>query len=167
MANSEKTDTLTIVGPKGLNNVVDAAKRMVSRLPFRIKTIEITEGNQSLKLDSFMIKPFMVDHKTPCFGYQFQLSRAGRFSEELAKQNNVPEEIWSEIQQKNIVPYNGRIYTQDLIMDIPRKGLKFVYVTDTRLCESMRVAAKGADLMICEGMYYELPKTGNAAIIII
>ena len=27
----------------------------------------------------------------------------------------------------------------------------------------MRVAAKGADLMICEGMYYELPKTGNAA----
>ena len=26
-----------------------------------------------------------------------------------------------------------------------------------------RVAAKGADLMICEGMYYELPKTGNAA----
>lgn len=163
MANSEKTDTLTIVGPKGLNNVVDAAKRMVSRLPFRIKTIEITEGNQSLKLDSFMIKPFMVDHKTPCFGYQFQLSRAGRFSEELAKQNNVPEEIWSEIQQKNIVPYNGRIYTQDLIMDIPRKGLKFVYVTDTRLCESMRVAAKGADLMICEGMYYELPKTGNAA----
>lgn len=143
--------------------VVDAAKRMVSRLPFRIKTIEITEGNQSLKLDSFMIKPFMVDHKTPCFGYQFQLSRAGRFSEELAKQNNVPEEIWSEIQQKNIVPYNGRIYTQDLIMDIPRKGLKFVYVTDTRLCESMRIAAKGADLMICEGMYYELPKTGNAA----
>ena len=142
MANSEKTDTLTIVGPKGLNNVVDAAKRMVSRLPFRIKTIEITEGNQSLKLDSFMIKPFMVDHKTPCFGYQFQLSRAGRFSEELAKQNNVPEEIWSEIQQKNIVPYNGRIYTQDLIMDIPRKGLKFVYVTDTRLCESMRIGEK-------------------------
>ena len=41
--------------------------------------------------------------------------------------------------------------------------MKFVYVTDTRLCESMRVAAKGADLMICEGMYYELPKTGNAA----
>lgn len=41
MANSEKTDTLTIVGPKGLNNVVDAAKRMVSRLPLELRQLKL------------------------------------------------------------------------------------------------------------------------------
>jgi len=40
-----------------------------------------------------------------------------------------------------------------MVLGAPRKGLKVVYATDTRPCDSLRQEAVGADLLICEGMY--------------
>lgn len=56
----------------------------------------------------------------------------------------------------------GRIYTPDMVLGPPRKGIKLTYTTDTRLTESILRNAKGSDLFICEGMYGEDDKIEKA-----
>jgi ribonuclease Z len=153
MANSEKDNTVTIIGPKGLNRVVNAVKSLVSKLPFTIKTIEIVDEDVVLELNGLKITPFSVEHKIPCFGYKVILPREGKCLPEKAASNDVPIEIWSELQHNKVVERDGRIFTKDLIMTDARKEIKFVYTTDTRPCNNIVEAAKNADLFVCEGMY--------------
>lgn len=162
MANNEKDNTLTIVGPKGLNRVVEASKRLVSKLPFVIKTIEIVNETATLQLAGLSVTPFLVDHKIACFGYKLELHRDGKCDPKKAAANNVPMELWSSLQQNQIVHYEGRVLTKDLIMSGSRKGIKVVYTTDTRPCRNITENAKDADLFICEGMYGEEEQSINA-----
>lgn len=162
MANNEKDTMLTIIGPKGLNRVVEASKRLVSKLPFTIKIIELIDSTPTLKCNGLAITPFPVEHKIACFGYKIELPRDGKCDPEKAKANDVPMEYWSALQQNQIVKYNGRVLTKDLIMSPTRAGIKFVYTTDTRPCRTIVDAAKDADLFICEGMYGEDEQLSNA-----
>ena len=56
----------------------------------------------------------------------------------------------------------GRIYTPDMVLGPPRKGIKLTYTTDTRPTESILRNAKDSDLFICEGMYAEPEKLVKA-----
>lgn len=163
MANSEKDDLLTIIGPKGLNRTIDATRKLVSKLPFAIKTIELADEYPTMNLDGLEVTPFPVEHKIPCLGYQFILQRNGKCDPDKAKRNDVPMELWTDLQNNKVVNYNGRIITKDAILSNSRKGLKIVYTTDTRPCNSIKEAAKNADLFICEGMYGSDMKVPNAA----
>ena len=153
MANSEKDDLLTIVGPKGLNRTIDATRKLVSKLPFSIKTIELLDEYPTMNLDGLEVTPFPVEHKISCLGYQFILQRNGKCDPDKARKNDVPMELWTDLQNNKVINYNGRIITKDAILNNSRKGLKTVYTTDTRPCNSIKEAAKNADLLICEGMY--------------
>lgn len=153
LANAERTEPLTIIGPKGLMRTVNAALCLISKLPYEVKCIECSEDYNTLNLFGLEVSMFLVNHGVACFGYSFTLSRAGKCDPEKAKRNNVPPEIWTDLQQNKIIQMNGRVFTKDLIMGENRKGLKVVYTTDTRPCNSIITYAKGADLLICEGMY--------------
>ena len=54
------------------------------------------------------------------------------------------------------------VYTPDMVMGAPRKGIKLVYCTDTRPTASIVENARNADLFICEGMYGEKDKQAKA-----
>ncbi len=153
LANNEKRDRLTLIGPKGLERTVNAAKRMVSKLPYEVQTIELMNCDETLKLGGLHVTPFPVQHGIVCLGYRIELRRECKCDPEKAKKNGVPMEFWSDLQNYKTIEYNGRILTKDLISSGPRKGISFVYVTDTRPCESIYSNAKDVDLLICEGMY--------------
>ena len=54
------------------------------------------------------------------------------------------------------------MYTPDMVIGAERKGIKVTYCTDTRPAKSLIDNAKGADLLICEGMYGENDKKAKA-----
>lgn len=57
---------------------------------------------------------------------------------------------------------DGKVYTPDMVLGAPRKGIKLVYCTDTRPTQSIIDNGAGADLFICEGMYGEPEKEQKA-----
>lgn len=162
LANSDKTTTLTIIGPKGVNRIVEASKKLVSKLPYVVKTIEIIGEEPTISIQDLKITPFPVEHTTTCFGYKIELSRFGKCDPQKAEMNKVPSELWDQLQKNEVIQYEGRVLTKDLIISYERKGIKLVYTTDTRPCESISKAAKGADLLICEGMYGDNEQAPNA-----
>lgn len=162
MGNAERTEPLTMIGPRGLAKVVNALRTIAPELPFDINFIELTEGEQTLEFEDFRIKAFRVKHNVVCYGYSIEIDRGGKFNPEAAKKLNIPIRSWGKLQKGETVEVDGVTFTPDMVVGAPRKGLKITYTTDTRPVPAITEAAKGADLFICEGMYGESDKDAKA-----
>ncbi len=162
MANADRTEPVVMVGPKGLKRVVPALRVIAPELPFDIELREITENTYDFNLDELRLKAFKVRHNVICYGYSMTLDRAGRFDVERAEKAGIPQRAWNRLQKGDTVEMDGNIFTPDMVLGPPRKGIKLTYTTDTRPTEGIVNEADGSDLLICEGMYGEEDKIENA-----
>ena len=162
MGNAERTEPLTMIGPKGLERVVNALRVIAPELPFEIKFIELTEPEETIELKGYTIHAFRVNHNVTCYGYTLEIPRAGRFSVEHALERQIPQKYWSRLQKGEIIEDGEQTYTPEMVLGPARKGIKLTYCTDTRPTESIAKNAKDSDLFICEGMYAEKEKLAKA-----
>lgn len=162
MGNAERVKPLTLIGPKGLEKVVNCLRVIAPELPFDIIYKEIDENEFSTDIDGLTLEAFKVNHSITCYGYSLILPRAGKFSVERAKDEGIPVKLWNPLQKGETVEFDGKIYTPDMVLGPPRKGIKLTYCTDTRPVSVIAEKAKGADLFICEGMYGENDKQKKA-----
>ncbi len=162
MGNAERTEPLTLIGPRGLQRVVDSLRVIAPELPYEIVCIELSEKEETLQFEGFEIKAFRVQHNVVCYGYSIVISRAGKFQLDKAKALGIDCRYWNRLQKGETVEVDGITYTQDMVMGEARKGLKVTYCTDTRPVDSIVKAATEADLFICEGMYGEPEKAQKA-----
>lgn len=162
MGNAERTEPLTMIGPKGLERVVEAMRTIAPELPFPIRYIELAGPQEMIDINGYRIHAFRVNHKVTCYGYTIEILRAGRFSVEAANRHGIPKNYWSVLQKGTTVEAGGQIFTPDMVLGAPRKGIKVTYTTDTRPTASIVENAKNADLFICEGMYAEKEKIAKA-----
>lgn len=162
MGNAERTEPLLLIGPRGLARVVNSLRVIAPELPFEIRCMEIAENEQTFSFDGFWIKAFKVNHNVLCYGYSMGVSRTGRFDRTRAEELQIPMKLWSRLQKGEVIEQDGRTFTPDMVLGAERKGLKVTYCTDTRPTESILTHAKGADLLILEGMYGEPDKLDKA-----
>lgn len=162
MGNAERTEPLTLIGPKGLERVVTALRVIAPELPFPIRYQEITEPVQGFKLNGYEITAFRVNHNVLCYGYTLQIRRQGRFSVERARGQQIPMQYWNRLQKGETIEAGQQIWRPEMVLGPERKGIKVTYTTDTRPTRSIEENAKDADLFICEGMYGEPDKDAKA-----
>ena len=162
MGNADRTEPLTLIGPKGLERVVNCLRVIAPELPFPIHCIEIEGASQTFEMNGYRLKAFRVNHNVLCYGYTLEIDRAGKFDVNRAREQEIPQKYWSHLQKGETIEEDGITYTPDMVLGPPRKGIKLTYTTDTRPTESIRENAKGSDLFICEGMYGEKEKAAKA-----
>lgn len=157
IGNCGRTEMLTIIGPKGIKEVIDAFRLIVRELPYDINIIEnpkedILVSNNYINKD-IIISTLEVEHSTPCIAYSFYIKRKAKFDMEKAMKNNVPKILWSKLQNGREIKLEGNIYTKDMVLGQPRKGIKVSFVTDTRPIKEIMDFVDNSDLLVCEGMY--------------
>lgn len=162
MGNAERTEPVTMIGPKGLERVVGALRMIAPELPFPIHFIELTEPREQMNIGPYVIDAYRVNHNVICYGYAISIPRKGRFDVERAKAQGIPQQFWSRLQKGEQIEHNGRVLTPDMVLGENRKGIKVVYCTDTRPVPVIAEYARDADLFICEGMYGEDGKEAKA-----
>lgn len=162
MGNAERTEPLTIIGPKGLTRVVTALRMIAPELPFEINCIELENQDEYFEINGYCIHAFRVKHNVTCYGYSVEIRRGGKFSVERAKAQEIPLRLWNPLQKGQTVELDGRVYTPDMVLGEARRGLKVTYCTDSRPVDAIAEAAAGSDLFICEGMYAEPDKLVKA-----
>ncbi len=162
MGNADRREPLTLIGPKGLERVVNALRVIAPELPFPIIYKEIQENEQVFEQNGYRITAFRVKHNVLCYGYTIEIPRTGRFDVERAKAAEIPMKFWSRLQKGEVIEQDGRCYRPEDVLGPARKGLKVTYCTDTRPLDVIARQAQGADLFICEGMYGEPEKAQKA-----
>jgi len=162
MGNADRTEPLTLIGPKGLERVVNALRIIAPGLPFDIIYKELSEPVQIFNMHGYQLEAFKVNHSVVCYGYNIIIPRIGKFMVEKAKEAGIPVNLWNTLQKGDSVECNGCIYTPDMVLGPARKGLKVTYCTDSRPVDIIAEKAEGADLFICEGMYGEHDKIKKA-----
>ncbi len=155
MGNADRTKPVMLIGPKGLEHVVNSLRVIAPELPFELEFHEISSAEEVIERNGYQIRAFKVNHNIACYGYTLEILRAGRFQPEKAKENNVPMKAWNRLQKGEEVEVDGVIYTQDMILGPDRKGIKLTYCTDSRPVKTIAENAEDSDLFICEGMYGE------------
>lgn len=162
MGNADRTEPLTLIGPKGLERVVNSLRVIAPELPFELKFLEITEPLQIFEREGYRLKAFKVNHNVLCYGYSIEIDRAGKFDVTRAVEQKIPQKHWRFLQKGETIEENGFVYTPDMVLGPPRKGIRLTYCTDTRPTKSITENASGSDLLICEGMYGEPEKAKKA-----
>lgn len=168
IGNSDRINPITIIGPRGIKDIVKGMMVAVPYLPYEIHIIESSKGLLGLKVisgtlevkklgelfkEDIVLDTLELDHSTPCLGYSFYLKRKPRFNPEKAKLNNVPKEIWNKLQNGETIIYENQRYEPNMVLGEERRGIKLSYITDSRPIDRIIDFISKSDLFVCEGTY--------------
>jgi ribonuclease Z len=168
IGNAERTEPLTIIGPKYIGKIADSLRVIAPQLPYEVRYIEIGDGRggsrvrpqqgqrQALplhRLGSLEISAREVEHRIPCYAYKLNLSRRGKFNAEAAKEQGIPVRYWSVLQRGEAIELDGKTILPEGFTGPPRRGLRICYATDLRPGNALVDFVREADLFVCEGMY--------------
>ena len=162
IGNSDRTEPVTLVGPKGLERVVSALRTIAPELPFELKFIELTNPREHISIKGYEIDAFKVYHTVTCYGYSISIPRIGKFDVQRARELDIPQQMWNKLQHGQCVTLGDKTYMPEMVMGDARRGIKVTYTTDSRPVDSIVENAVGSDLLICEGMYGDNDKECKA-----
>jgi ribonuclease Z len=143
---------LRISGPRGLRELLSLTLRAAGRVRFELELVELEPGD-ILTRDGYSIAPFSVAHRGPALGYAlFEDERPGVFDPEAATRLGLtPGPEFGRLQHGETV----KGVSPEQVLGPARPGRKLVLSGDTTPCESLRVAAHGADLLVHEATFAE------------
>jgi ribonuclease Z len=150
--NSERTEPLTIIGPKGIKRIIHGLMVVVPFLGYELNIIE-QPTEEIVFNENLTIKTLKLDHTLPCLGYQFHIKRSPKFDVTKATENEVPRLYWNRLQKGEVIEEENKIYKPDMVLGEDRRGIKISYITDTRPTSSIPAFIHQSDVFICEGMY--------------
>jgi ribonuclease Z len=143
---------LAIHGPHGVAELLTLALRVAGRVRFELQLIELAPGDV-LERAGYRIAPVPVSHRGLAFGYVlFEDERPGVFDPEAAQRLGLtPGPEFGRLQRGETV----KGVAPDQVLGPSRQGRKLVLSGDTMPCESLRIAAHGADLLVHEATFAE------------
>lgn len=171
-----RTQPLYMIGPRGLENVMELIAALSGQLPFRIYTLFPMEGSENRDLFSFRISDyiagwpdevsltvFKTDHRVESCGYRFYVRRPGKFNPDNAVKAEIPQKYWGVLQRGDSVTLNdGRMISPEAVLGPERRGLCVVFSGDTSPCDNLRKASADADLLICDATYGDSSQAAQA-----
>src|SRR3954468_1123015 len=143
---------LAIHGPPGLGELLRLLRPVVGRVCYPLEAVELAAGD-AVERNGYRVAAFAVEHRVPAHGYAvFEDERPGRFDAELAARLGVrPGPDFGRLQRGEAV--DG--VAPEQVMGPGRAGRKLAISGDTAPCESLVVAAHGADLLVHEATFVE------------
>ena len=160
---SGRDEPFHIWGPQGLKRVIDGLCVVAPALRFPVCLHEIPLTGTDFDMIGLDIHAFPVNHGgIPCLGYRFCLHRAPEFDAGKAIALGIPKQEWKNLQCGETVRIGEREISPREVQGKERRGITFVYSTDTRPCETLSRFVRNADLAILEGMYGDPEKIDRA-----
>jgi ribonuclease Z len=153
---ADRADGLTLYGPKGARRILTQALEVgIERVKFPVEIVELKVG-EVIRRKEYDIVTFPTEHRADTIGYALvEHLRLGRFNPDKARELGIPEgPLWGRIHKGEPVTLpDGRTITPAELVGRPRLGRRVVISGDTRPCEGVREAARGADLLVHEATF--------------
>jgi ribonuclease Z len=143
---------LTIHGPSGLRELLDAMRAVYGRLSYPVEIVELGAGERVAR-DDYVVATFPVEHRARAIGYALvEEDRPGEFDPAAAARLGVREgPDFGRLQQGETVAG----VSPEQVVGPARRGRKVVITGDTAPCDAVGVAADGADLLVHEATFVD------------
>ena len=161
VANSGRTEPLTIVGPKGTRTMVNYLRAVAAELPYPVVVADLANG-QSWQIGSMRASVILGEHRIPVLLYRFDLARRREFLSTRAELDGVPREWWSQLAAGTDVVDGAQRIESERYLGPPRRGISIGVMTDTRPVEAASAHFRDVDLLIAEGTYGDSEDSVNA-----
>lgn len=155
-AMQERSEPLTLIGPKGLKRLVDNCQHISGVRP--VFPIKIMEGKTGLlvKEKDFTVRAFPLQHDCPCMGYVFEeITAPGKFVREKAVKLGIPEgPLWRQLQEGKSIRVKGKTIKPEQVLDLSqkKKGKKIGIVMDTKWTYNPKLL-QDCDVLIHEATF--------------
>ncbi|MEA2200698.1 MAG: ribonuclease [Solirubrobacteraceae bacterium] len=149
----ERSEPLTIYGPRGLRELMDVMRVVYGRLPYELSVVELAPA-ETVERDGYLIAAIPVRHRGDAsFGYALvEESRPGHLDARLAEELGVvPGPDFGRLQRGETVAG----VRPDQVMGPTREGRKVVLSGDTAPTEALAIAAHEADVLVHEATFAE------------
>ena len=152
----DRKEGVTLYGPKPASKILGHALSVgIERTRFPFEIVELKPGDR-IRRKEYEIAVFPTEHRIDTVGYALvEKDRLGRFDREAALARGVPEgPLWGRLHRGEPVTLpDGQVVSGEGIVGPARPGRTVVYSGDTRPCDGVREAARGADLLIHEATF--------------
>jgi len=156
---SRRKEPLEVYGPEASRFIDAIIELSYWGIGFEVKSIDTDEEKIIEKIvdnDKYEIYAIRVEHSVPTVGYCFKERDHWNIDVKKAKRYGL------ERQQLKIIKEKGKIKVGKKIVELKqiakkKEGRKIVYSGDTVPCKQLFEMARGADLLIHDGTFVELP----------
>jgi ribonuclease Z len=156
MAFFEREEELTVYGPNGIYEIMDAFKKLgIDKLKYPLKVVELAPGDVVSK-EEYVIKAVRADHDHPALGFILEeKKRVGRFNREKAIELGIqPGPNFARLHRgENIMLKDGTTVFSKDVVGPKRPGRKIAYSGDTRESDIFFYEAQEADVLIHESTF--------------
>jgi ribonuclease Z len=141
---------LAVYGPPGVQALLTFVLRMAGRVGFELDVGELAPGDV-VERDGYRVAPVEVSHRGPALAYVlFEDDRPGVFDPHAAVALGlVPGPEFGRVQRGETI----RGVSPDQVLGETRPGRKLVLSGDTEPCDSLRIAAHRADVLVHEATF--------------
>ena len=146
---------LTVYGPRGLVDLLRSLKRVIGKLTYDVRLVELTPGDV-LERDGYRLATFGVTHGVSALGWSLiEATRPGRFDVDEADALGVPNgpERGALQRGESVTLADGRTIRPELVVGPARPGRKLVITGDTAPSSELVEAAWGADVLVTEATF--------------
>lgn len=149
--------TLTIYGPKGIEEYVKTSLRLSeSHLKYPLKFVEITETGVLFEEPKFTVYCEELDHRIKCYGYRVvEKEFQGELQVDKLKEMNIPSgPIYKKIKDGEIVTLDdGRVIDGRDFIGEAKPGRIITILGDTRVHPNSEKLAEQADVLVHESTF--------------
>jgi ribonuclease Z len=148
MALAERSEPLSIYGPRGIEELLETMIKICrTDLSYEIIPREMKNG-VVFESDLYTVKAVRVDHSALTFGTVFEEMRGREFVLEKALELGLkPGPNFSKLKKGEEIKFNGRTITPDDVLGDEKPCKKLVYSSDTRPCKNIKDVSKDSFLI--------------------
>ncbi|HCU95816.1 MAG TPA: ribonuclease Z [Actinobacteria bacterium] len=102
----------------------------------------------------FRLEARRLSHSVPAVGYRLAEPDGRRMLPARLASLGITGPDIGRLQQQGWLPAQGRRITLEEVSE-PRRGQRFAFIMDTRLCDAAFALAEGADMLVCESTFLQ------------
>jgi ribonuclease Z len=112
----------------------------------------VTQAGTVASTPSFRLDARPLSHSTPTFGYQLAEPDGRRMLPGRLAALGIAGPDIGRLQREGSLPAAGRLVTLEEVSE-PKRGQRFAFIMDTRLCDAAFALADQADMLVCESTF--------------
>ena len=105
-----------------------------------------------IEAPAFRVEARPLSHGVPAIGYRLAEPDGRRMLPDKLAAFGVAGPDIGRLQRQGSLDTDGRVTTLEQVSE-PRRGQRFAFIMDTRLCDAAFALADGADMVVCESTF--------------